>query len=132
MMPFLNPTGFEWLEAVFRAANARTEKIVVLRDVGQYAIDLSVHHAAWLRTLRISVRDYNVAHAVESGRALPMETFHAKIVLADDKLAYVGSANMLGSGDGTSLEAGVLVDGRAALQIARLVGGVLRVARRIE
>lgn len=64
------------------------------------------------------------------GTQPPLETFHAKIVLADEDLAYVGSANLLGSGDGTSLEAGVLVDGRAALQVARLVDGVLRVARR--
>lgn len=73
--------------------------------------------------------DYNVSHGIDSGRALPIETFHAKIVLADDRLAYVGSANILGLGDGTSLEAGVLIDGAAALQLARLVDAVLRVAR---
>ncbi|RWK26558.1 phospholipase D-like domain-containing protein, partial [Mesorhizobium sp.] len=127
MMPFIDVRGFEWLRNVFEAANANVEKLLVLRDVDQYAVDLSVHHGEWLRGMRIGIRDYCVAHG--RGRALPLETFHAKIVLADDRLAYVGSANVLGSGDGTSLEAGVLVDGQAALQVARLIGGVLRIAR---
>src|SRR5690606_22301298 len=129
MMPFIDPRGFEWLRCVFDAADSGAERILVLRNVEQYAVDLSVHHAGWLRGMRIGVWDYCLPH--DSSRALPLETFHAKIVLADERLAYVGSANMLGSGDGTSLEAGVLVDGRAALQVARLVEGVLRVARRI-
>ena len=131
LTPFINRTGFEWLRSVFQATKESVQKIVVLRDIGQYAIDLAVHHADWLRALRVSVRDYHLSHAADSGRALPIETFHAKVVLADDRLAYVGSANMLGSGDGTSLETGVLVDGQAAVQVARLVDGILRVARRV-
>ena len=60
-----------------------------------------------------------------------LATENAARRLADEKLAYVGSANVLGTGEGTSLEAGVLVDGRAAAQVARLVAGVLRIARRL-
>lgn len=131
MTPFINRTGFEWLRAIFQAAPAHTQKIVVLRDSGQHAADISIHHASWLRSLAVCVFDYNLAHDPVSGRPLPVETFHAKIVLADDRLAYVGSANMLGSGSGTSLEAGVLVDGRAAAQVSRLVDAVLAVARRL-
>ena len=59
-----------------------------------------------------------------------IDSFTQRSFLAGERLAYVGSANFLGSGDGTSLEAGVLVDGRAAVQVARLIDGVLRVARR--
>jgi len=77
----------------------------------------------------VAVCDYHLAHSYDSGRALPVETFHAKVLLADNGLAYVGSANVLGSGDGTSLEAGVLVDGRAAQQVTRLVEAILRIAR---
>ena len=39
---------------------------------------------------------------------LPIETFHAKLVVADDTLAYVGSANLLSSSEGLSLETGFL------------------------
>jgi hypothetical protein len=131
MTPFIDGYGFGWLRTVFEATPFPAQKILVLREVGRYAVDLSVHHAEWLRAHNVSVRDYHLPHPEGTQRALPLETFHAKIVLADERLAYVGSANLLGSGDGTSLEAGVLVDGGAAAQVARLVDGVLRVARRI-
>lgn len=129
LTPFIDGVGFTWLQSVFRTVPRSSEKMVVLRDAGLHAIDLAVHHKDWIRELGVSVRDYSVAHSPETGRALPIETFHAKIVVADDRLAYVGSANLLGSGSGTSLEAGVLVDGRAAVQVARLVEGILRIAR---
>jgi phosphatidylserine/phosphatidylglycerophosphate/cardiolipin synthase-like enzyme len=54
---------------------------------------------------------------------------HAKLVVADDTLAYVGSANLLSSSEELSLETGLLIEGAAAAQVARLVDGVLRVAR---
>ncbi len=129
MMPFIDSRGFLWLKQVFEGARASTQKILILRNVEEYVVELSVHHADWLREMKVAIWDYHVAH--DRGRALPLETFHAKIVLADSGLAYVGSANILGSGEGTSLEAGVLVDGRAAGQVSRLVDGVLRVARRV-
>jgi hypothetical protein len=131
MTPFIDDLGFGWLRTVFDAADPKVEKILILRDVGRYVVDLSVHHAEWLRAHEVSVRDYHLSHPEAGFRALSIETFHAKIVLADAGLAYVGSANLLGSGDGTSLEAGVLVDGGAAAQVGRLIDGVLRVARRI-
>lgn len=128
MTPFVDTFGFDWLRTVFEASPA-PQKILVLRDAERYAVDLSVHQAEWLREFGVDVWDYHRAHAA-GARPLPLETFHAKIVLGDERLAYVGSANFLGSGDGTSLEAGVLVDGQAAVQVARLIDGVLRVAHR--
>jgi phosphatidylserine/phosphatidylglycerophosphate/cardiolipin synthase-like enzyme len=132
MTPFLDRRGFKWLKEVVEAAPTEAQKIVVLRDAHRYVVDLGVQHAAWLAASAVFVFDYCLSHDHDSGRGLPVETFHAKIVLADEKLAYVGSANMLGTGEGTSLEAGVLVDGRAAAQVARLVAGVRRIARRRE
>ncbi|HIB69168.1 MAG TPA: hypothetical protein EYO33_29800, partial [Phycisphaerales bacterium] len=129
MSPFIDSFGFGWLRDIFDTSQART-KVLILRDTDRYAVELSVHHAEWLRGQAIEVRDYYLPHT-EGTRSLPLETFHAKIALADNSLAYVGSANFIGSGDGTSLEAGVLVDGTAAAQIARLIDAVIRVARRI-
>ena len=59
---------------------------------------------------------------------MPIETFHDKVVVADDMPAYVGSANLLSSSEGLSLEMGLLVEGGAAAQVARLVDAVLFVA----
>jgi phosphatidylserine/phosphatidylglycerophosphate/cardiolipin synthase-like enzyme len=66
--------------------------------------------------------------ALMLGGALPIETFHAKLIVADDTLAYVGSADLLNSSEGLSLETGLLVEGNAAVQVA-LVDAVLRAAR---
>jgi hypothetical protein len=129
MTPFIDAGGFRWLRRLFETTSADCQKIVVLRDTDRYMVELGVQHADWLRAMQVSVRDYHLSHGAEAGRALPIETFHAKLVLADDTLAYVGSANLLYSSEGLSLETGLLVEGSAAIQVARLVDGVLRVAR---
>jgi hypothetical protein len=127
--PFIDAGGFRWLRRMFELAPPACQKILVLRDTGRYAIELSVEHAEWLRGLQVSVRDYHLSHDASTGRALPIETFHAKLALADKTLAYVGSANLLGSSERISLEAGVLVEGAAAADVGRLVDALLRVAR---
>jgi hypothetical protein len=129
MTPVIDASGFRWLRRLFEATSPDCEKIVILRDTDRYMVELGVQHADWLRALQVSVRDYHLSHGVEAGRALPIETFHAKLIVADDVLAYVGSANLLYSSEGLSLETGLLVEGSAAIQVARLVDGVLRVAR---
>ena len=126
--PFIDRAGFGWLRNMLVVSKPGVERIVVLRDVESLAIDLSVENRDWLRDLQVRVFDYRFEHR-RGDRALRLETFHAKLVVADDTIAYVGSANVLGSGDGTSLEAGVLVDGCGAVQAARLVDAILQVAR---
>lgn len=129
MVPFIDPTGFNWVRRVFGMARSEIEKVLILRDLGKYAADISVHHQEWLNALGIRIEDYSLAHDPQYGRRLETETFHAKLVLADDKLAYVGSANLLWSSESASLEAGVVIDGDAAGQVGRLVDGVLRAIR---
>jgi phosphatidylserine/phosphatidylglycerophosphate/cardiolipin synthase-like enzyme len=129
MTPFIDGSGFRWLRRVFETTRAGCQKIVVLRNTDQYTVELGVQHADWLRAMQVSVRDYHLSHSPAEGRALPIETFHAKVVVADDTLAYVGSANLLTSSEGLSLETGLLVEGGGAAQVARLVDAVLRVAR---
>ena len=129
MTPFIDAGGFRWLRRLFEATQADCQRIVVLPDTDKYMVELGVQHADWLRSLQVSVRDYHLSHGVDAGRALPIETFHAKLIVADDTLAYVGSANLLNSSEGLSLETGLLVEGAAAVQVSRLVDAVLRAAR---
>lgn len=129
MSPFIDAGGFRWLRRVFELAPPACQKILVLRDTDRYSIELSVEHAEWLRGFQVSVRDYHLSHDASTGRALPIETFHAKLALADNTLAYIGSANLLGSSERVSLEAGVLVEGAAAADVGRLVDALLRIAR---
>jgi hypothetical protein len=129
MTPFIDAGGFRWLRRVFEAASPQCQKILILRDTDRYTVELGVEHADWLRALHVSVRDYHLSHDAATGRVLPIETFHAKLIVADDVLAYVGSANLLSSSEDLCLETGLLVDGAAASDVARLVDAVLRVAR---
>jgi phosphatidylserine/phosphatidylglycerophosphate/cardiolipin synthase-like enzyme len=128
MTPFIDASGFRWLRRMLETTHTNCQRIIVLRNADQYTVELGVQHADWLRAMHVSVRDYHLSHSPAEGRALPIETFHAKVVVADDTLAYVGSANLLSSSEGLSLETGLLVEGGAAAQVARLVYAVLRVA----
>lgn len=129
MTPFIDAGGFRWLRRVFEATPPDCRKVLILRDTDRYAVELGVENADWLRGLQVSVHDYHLSHGETSGRQLPIETFHAKLVVADETLAYVGSANLLSSSEGLCLETGFLVEGAAASDVARLVDAVLRVAR---
>lgn len=60
--------------------------------------------------------------------ALGNETFHAKVVLADDAAAYVGSSNMNQWSFEYSLELGLYVRGRAAAKIAAVLHAVRMVS----
>lgn len=60
--------------------------------------------------------------ALTSGRAPLM---HAKVIVADRKRAYVGSANFSQSGLRDSIEMGVSLAGSAALQVARWFDSLL-------
>jgi phosphatidylserine/phosphatidylglycerophosphate/cardiolipin synthase-like enzyme len=107
MIPFVDAVGADWAAELFETTVA-TERLVVLRDASQ----LVGCGEAGLRLKNAVTRiiDYG-------GTDQCMETFHAKIVLADGVAAYVGSANLLKRSKSTNLECGMLVEGPA-------VGGV--------
>jgi hypothetical protein len=103
MTPFIDASGFRWLPRMLETTHANCQRIIVLRNADQYTVELGVQHGDWLRAMQVSVRDYHLSHYPAEGRALPIETFHAKVVVADDMPAYVGSANLLSSSEGLSL-----------------------------
>jgi phosphatidylserine/phosphatidylglycerophosphate/cardiolipin synthase-like enzyme len=90
--------------------------------------------AAWMKT---DDRD-GLSFFVETMRAAGAEVrvfapatvdgitpfLHAKLVIADAAIAYVGSANFTSSGLDHGLEAGVLVEGEAANAFARWAGAI--------
>ena len=56
------------------------------------------------------------------------QTFHAKVVLCDDDVAYVGSSNLNAASLEHSMEMGVAMEGKAARDIAIVVEAVLKSA----
>jgi hypothetical protein len=119
MTPFLNDEGLVIAVDLFRRTSARRRHLIIRRSgSARAAVDRGW---PYLRQLNVDVLNYMLP--VEDG----YETFHAKIVLADQDLAYVGSANMTAFAR-HSMELGILTDGRAARVVASIVRGVERIA----
>ncbi len=78
----------------------------------------------WLSERQVRVFNYALSH----GGSLPPETFHAKTILADAEHAYVGSANVTEYSLENSVELGVILSGRAALEISYVIDAVLQCA----
>src|SRR5208337_1398611 len=105
MTPFLNDEGLAAAFQLFRRTQARRRTLIIRRSGGARAT-VERH---WKEVLQIGIDVLDYTLPVVSG----YETFHAKVLLADQDLAYVGSANMTVFAR-HSMELGILTDGRAA------------------
>jgi hypothetical protein len=123
MTPFLNEDGLIIALDLFRRTRASRRNLIMRRaGAARIAVDRS-----WNELLHLSVDILDYTLPVAGG----YETFHAKVLLADQDLAYVGSANMTWFAR-HSMELGILTDGRAARIVASIVRGIERIATRIE
>jgi hypothetical protein len=122
MTPFLNRDGLGFVLKLFELTRA-TRRLLIVRQMGE-ARRTVVDAAAEVANLGIAAFDYTL-DAIGG-----FETFHAKVALADNDLAYVGAANMT-LFSRNSMELGVLVEGRAARVIANVIRAVTKVARPI-
>jgi phosphatidylserine/phosphatidylglycerophosphate/cardiolipin synthase-like enzyme len=126
MTPYIDGLGAGWAADLF-AATAAENKVLVLRGSSQ--IDDCGKAGQRLRQLASQIFDYSLAGVHANGQSY-LETFHAKIVLADGAAAYVGSANFLYRSRETNLECGFLMEGDAvAPVVAVLVEALLNVFR---
>jgi phosphatidylserine/phosphatidylglycerophosphate/cardiolipin synthase-like enzyme len=125
LTPFIDASGLGWATRLFQASQA-DQKILILRD--RLKLQAYPQEAAILMPLLSELLEYRVMHQ-GIDRALPIETFHAKIVMADSSAAYVGSANMLQSSLELALECGFIIEGPAVRQVADVVDAILMVAR---
>lgn len=126
--PFLDNEGLEWIGQLYEAADdAAVERTLIVRgrEEGEIAA-LSTHHlqlSAW----HAKVLTYAIAHDPGT-RAPALETFHAKIILADADKAYIGSANMNRWSRDFSMECGVIIRGPCVRPVATLVDTIVSVS----
>jgi phosphatidylserine/phosphatidylglycerophosphate/cardiolipin synthase-like enzyme len=80
------------------------------------------------RRLEVSVYEYALPSTLPSRR----ETFHAKIVLADDSVFYVGSSNFMGSALDRSFECGVVVRGEAAKELHSVLEALRSISKSVR
>lgn len=128
MTPFLDAVGANWVLALFNKTRPEVKRTLILRYLNMPShpsyptgYDLICEE---LSKLEVKIYDY----AVEKSDAPGYETFHAKVILADRSTAYVGSSNMNKASKERSMEMGLVVKGRAAQQISRVLESIMRIA----
>lgn len=124
MTPYFDEVGAAIVLNLFQQT-AAPEKVLILRagsdgapPPGLGAVGLE------LQQLGVKVVNFRLDRPDAPGN----ETFHAKVVLADDKQAYVGSSNMNKWSFEYSLELGLHVTGKAAARVSALLSAVVSVA----
>jgi phosphatidylserine/phosphatidylglycerophosphate/cardiolipin synthase-like enzyme len=114
LSPFLDPQGTDLPVELFSLCRPEVCRVLISRPLSEpQCEDAFRPRAADFRRLDVSVIEYALPSSLPSGR----ETFHAKVVLADDSEFYVGSSNFMGSALERSFECGVFVRGETATQM---------------
>lgn len=121
--PFLDADGLEWASSLFEATHA-PDRALICRHYNH----VTRPYATRLSTAGVAIHEYFLERAPKGWGSRVAETFHAKIVLADQVAAYVGSANFLRSSKGLSLECGVLLEGQAVKQVHDVVQSMLQIS----
>jgi phosphatidylserine/phosphatidylglycerophosphate/cardiolipin synthase-like enzyme len=122
MTPFIDETGAKLVAEMFDRATGH-RRVLILRPASR-------GDRSWLTDhLRpgVTIKEY-WQQSVDRNGATGIETFHAKIIVADDRLAYVGSSNFVSASLDRSLECGVLLRGREVRTVAALMDAVEQIS----
>jgi len=127
MTPFFDVKGAIWLQELFTLTQPGVERVLILRSLENPTWDDYPKGydsiALWLKDQGVRIFNYSVPRPEGHGR----ETFHAKVILCDRSAAYVGSSNIT-SASMYSMEMGVILQGKAASDVAEVLNAVLSVA----
>jgi phosphatidylserine/phosphatidylglycerophosphate/cardiolipin synthase-like enzyme len=120
--PYLDRAGIGYLLEALRTAALRSVAITIIthelhnpHSSNAQAIALLRHELAGTAA---QVRCYTAPAVKTADLALRI---HAKVLLADARVALIGSANITSAGLGRNLEVGVLVKGEGVTQLHRML-----------
>lgn len=125
--PFLDRDGLEWIGQPFEATPAGIQRTLVVRGRDEVEVAALRAYRSQLRSWSAKELKYAIAHD-PSLRTPALETFHAKIILADSDRAYIGSANMTRWSRDYSLECGVIISGPCVKPVATLLDAIVAIA----
>jgi PLD-like domain len=126
--PFLDNEGLEWIDQLFEASSHKpVERTLIVRGRDENVLQTLRAHDLCLTTWGAKIMTYAISHD-PALRTPTVETFHAKILLADSDKAYVGSANMNRSSRDFSMECGVIIRGPCVRPVATLVDSMMSIA----
>jgi phosphatidylserine/phosphatidylglycerophosphate/cardiolipin synthase-like enzyme len=124
MTPFFDEVGAQVVMNLFERTPAG-DRYLILRTTKEKVPPSALTAVREdLSRLGVAVLNFRLDRSDAPGN----ETFHAKVVLADDTAAYVGSSNMNQWSFEYSLELGLYVRGRAAGRIAAVLQAVRAVS----
>jgi phosphatidylserine/phosphatidylglycerophosphate/cardiolipin synthase-like enzyme len=128
--PFLDSEGLEWIGHLFEAsAREPVERTLIVRGRDEKELQVLKAHQLQLAAWGAKILTYAISH--DPGlRESTLETFHAKILLADTDKAYIGSANMNRWSRDFSMECGVIICGPCVKPVATLVDAMVSIASR--
>jgi len=127
--PFIDSDGLDWVESLFKATQKHpVQRTLVIRGVKDEDKLLMLAREPGLTRLGVTVYRYYIKHD-PAVRPIGYESFHAKLLLADDDKAYVGSSNMTSASRDYSMECGVIVRGPGARPVAALVDTILKISQ---
>ena len=121
MTPFLDSAGVARAIELFETTSPGVLRQLVVRSPLPNEL---IARAPELMNLGVRIYDFRISRKGRSDK----ETFHAKVVRLDDDECYVGSSNMTQWSFDYSLELGVLVKGRAAKRISKILDSVIEVS----
>jgi hypothetical protein len=102
------------------------QRVLVVRAAEQRVKNLLASRADYFRNNKSRVFSYAIPR--ESQGSLAIETFHAKIVLADRDRAYIGSSNMNLASREISMECGVTLTGPCVRPVATLIDTIVSIS----
>ncbi|RAZ89065.1 hypothetical protein DPM33_19015 [Mesorhizobium hawassense] len=129
LAPFIDNQGASLLVELFSICGPGVRCHLVCRPLSEPQCGAAfLQRANDFRRIGVLVYEYALPSTLPSGR----ETFHAKVVLADQDLFYIGSSNFMGSALDRSFECGVLVEGGAAKELSSVLAALRSIAKPVH
>jgi phosphatidylserine/phosphatidylglycerophosphate/cardiolipin synthase-like enzyme len=125
--PFLDREGIDWIGQLFDATKRSIKRTMIVRGRDQTETDVIGKHNSQLAARGVDILTYAISHD-PAFRSPAVETFHAKILLADSNKAYIGSANMTRWSRDYSMECGVILMGPSVKPVATLVEAMIKIS----
>jgi hypothetical protein len=126
LSPFLDAGGMESLIAMFKATRPDVRRVLVTRCTDGVKTPVLQVGLPTLTAMAVAVHNYWLP------RAYGFETFHAKVFLADAKMAYLGSANMTQASLSVSMELGSLLKGKSVKTLVNVMDAILAIAPKVN
>jgi PLD-like domain len=127
LVPSIDDEGAEFLLKLFSLCADTVHRCLICRPLSESHCGPAFRRRSEaFAGLGVYAYEYALPAALPSGR----ETFHAKVVLADDSAFYIGSSNLMGSALERSLECGVIVHGESARHLYSVLDAVRTVSTR--